>query len=607
MSGAIVRLLTCGSVDDGKSTLIGRLLVETDSIPHDTIGAARKVRRTGSTIPAGEIDFSLLTDGLEAEREQGITIDVAYRSMNLLDGQRLIISDAPGHEQYTRNMVVAASRADIALVLVDGIKGVRTQTLRHLTICSLMGVSRVIVAINKLDAVGFDKKVFDEISTEIQKTIDRLQLNDVHIIPLSALSGDNVVYPSENMNWYSGNTLIDCIQGWSKPVDSEAQGLMRIQMIARAENFRGLSGTVRRGSFHKGDEVTIFPSKQKAKIASIVTFNQEHDVAELDSAVTLVLEPEVDVTRGDIIAQSADDLTPSDRLAAHVVWLNEEPLIHSRSYLLVSGATTTPAIITKIRHKIDVNTGEHISSDALAMNEIGDVEVATDIPVIMRAYTESREFGNFILVDRLTLKTVGAGMVRHSLRRASNITHQDYEITKAQRGALKSQRGRVIWLTGLSGSGKSTIANALEQRLFASGAHAYVLDGDNLRLGLNMDLGFTPEDRAENVRRVSEVAKLMVDAGLIVITALVSPFEVDRQRAKSIFEDGEFLEVFVDTPVETCRSRDPKGLYKKSAAGEIPNFTGVGQDYERPSSPDLHLDGTASVADSVEKIIKILL
>jgi bifunctional enzyme CysN/CysC len=607
MSGAIVRLLTCGSVDDGKSTLIGRLLVETDSIPHDTIGAARKVRRTGSTIPAGEIDFSLLTDGLEAEREQGITIDVAYRSMNLLDGKRLIISDAPGHEQYTRNMVVAASRADIALVLVDGIKGVRTQTLRHLTICSLMGVSRVIVAINKLDAVGFDKKVFDEISTEIQKTIDRLQLNDVHIIPLSALSGDNVVYPSENMNWYSGNTLIDCIQGWSKPVDSEAQGLMRIQMIARAENFRGLSGTVRRGSFHKGDEVTIFPSKQKAKIASIVTFNQEHDVAELDSAVTLVLEPEVDVTRGDIIAQSADDLTPSDRLAAHVVWLNEEPLIHSRSYLLVSGATTTPAIITKIRHKIDVNTGEHISSDALAMNEIGDVEVATDIPVIMRAYTESREFGNFILVDRLTLKTVGAGMVRHSLRRASNITHQDYEITKAQRGALKSQRGRVIWLTGLSGSGKSTIANALEQRLFASGAHAYVLDGDNLRLGLNMDLGFTPEDRAENVRRVSEVAKLMVDAGLIVITALVSPFEVDRQRAKSIFEDGEFLEVFVDTPVETCRSRDPKGLYKKSAAGEIPNFTGVGQDYERPISPDLHLDGTASVTDSVEKIIKILL
>ena len=607
MSGAIVRLLTCGSVDDGKSTLIGRLLVETDSIPHDTVGAARKVRRTGSTIPAGEIDFSLLTDGLEAEREQGITIDVAYRSMNLLDGKRLIISDAPGHEQYTRNMVVAASRADIALVLVDGIKGVRTQTLRHLTICSLMGVSRVIVAINKLDAVGFDKKVFDDISAEIKKTIDRLELTDVHIIPLSALSGDNVVYPSENMNWYSGKTLIETIQSWSEPVDHEARGLMRIQMIARAENFRGVSGTVRRGSFSKGDEVTIFPSMQKAKISSIVTFNEESAHAPTDSAVTLVLTPEVDATRGDIIAQSTEDLTPSDRLAAHIVWLNEEPLIHSRSYLLVSGATTTPAIVTKIRHKIDVNTGEHISSDVLQMNEIGDVEVATDIPVVMRPYTDSREFGNFILVDRLTLKTVGAGMVRHSLRRASNVTHQDYEITKAQRGVQKSQKARVIWLTGLSGSGKSTIANALEQRLFASGAHAYVLDGDNLRLGLNMDLGFTPEDRAENVRRVSEVAKLMVDAGLIVITALVSPFEVDRQRAKSIFDDGEFLEVFVDTPVETCRSRDPKGLYKKSAAGQIPNFTGVGQDYERPLAPDLHLDGTESVADNVEKIIKILL
>ena len=409
------------------------------------------------------------------------------------------------------------------------------------------------------------------------------------------------------MDWYSGETLIEAIQGWSKPVDLDAQGLMRIQMIARAENFRGVSGTVRRGSFGKGDEVTIFPSKQKAVISSIVTFNQESDFAPTDSAVTLVLTPEVDATRGDVIAQSAEDLQPSDRLAAHVVWLNEEPLIHSRSYLLVSGATTTPAIVTKIRYKIDVNTGEHISSDALQMNEIGDVEVATDIPVIMRPYTDSREFGNFILVDRLTLKTVGAGMVRHSLRRASNVSHQDYEITKAQRGALKSQKARVIWLTGLSGSGKSTIANALEQRLFASGAHAYVLDGDNLRLGLNMDLGFTPEDRAENVRRVSEVAKLMVDSGLIVITALVSPFEVDRQRAKSIFEDGEFIEVFVDTPVETCRSRDPKGLYKKSAAGQIPNFTGVGQDYEKPSAPDLHLDGTASVADNVEKIIKILL
>lgn len=607
MSRAVVRLLTCGSVDDGKSTLIGRLLVETDSIPHDTIGAARKVRRSGSTIPAGEIDFSLLTDGLEAEREQGITIDVAYRSMSLLDGKRLIISDAPGHEQYTRNMVVAASRADIGLVLVDALKGVRTQTLRHLTICSLMGVNRIIVAINKLDAVEYSERVFNEIAAEITKATERLELSDIHMIPLSALAGDNVVYPSTNMPWYTGQTLQDAIQSWQKPVDEDAQGLMRIQMIARAENFRGVSGTVRRGSFAKGDEITIFPSNKKATISSIVTFENEIEKAETDAAVTLVLTPEVDATRGDIIAKSADDLVPSDRLAAHVVWLNEDSLIHSRSYLLISGATTTPAIITKIRHKVDVNTGEHISTDTLAMNEIGDVEVATDIPVVMRPYSDSREFGNFILVDRLTLKTVGAGMVRHSLRRASNVTHQDYEVDKAQRSAQKAQKARVVWLTGLSGSGKSSIANALEKRLFASGAHAYVLDGDNLRLGLNMDLGFTTEDRAENVRRTSEVAKLMVDAGLIVISALVSPFEVDRQRAKSRFEEGEFLEIFVDTPVDVCRSRDPKGLYKKSAAGEIPNFTGVGQDYEKPLNPDLHLDGTASIDENVEKIMKVLL
>jgi bifunctional enzyme CysN/CysC len=565
------------------------------------------VRRSGSIIPAGEIDFSLLTDGLEAEREQGITIDVAYRSMTLLDGKRLIISDAPGHEQYTRNMVVAASRADIGLVLIDALKGVRTQTLRHLTICSLMGVSRVIIAINKLDAVGYKEEVFNEIKAEISRTVERLELLDIQVVPLSALAGDNVVFRSENMPWYTGPTLQDSIQNWAKPQDTSANGLMRVQMISRADDFRGLAGTVSRGSFSKGDEVTIFPSRQKATISAIVTFENEIAKADTADAVTLVLTPEVDATRGDVIAQSAEDLVAADRFSAHVVWLNEDPLIHSRSYLMISGSTTTPTIITKIRHKIDVNTGDHISSNTLAMNEIGDVEIASDIAVVMRPYKESREFGGFILVDRLTLKTVGAGMIRHALRRASNVTHQDYEVDKAQRSAQKSQRPRAVWLTGLSGSGKSTIANALEKRLVAQGAHVYVLDGDNLRLGLNMDLGFRPEDRAENVRRVSEVAKLMVDAGLIVISALVSPFEVDRQRAKSIFEDGEFLEIFIDTPVEICRSRDPKGLYKKSAAGEIPNFTGVGQDYERPTQPDLVIDGTAPIDESVAAILKMLL
>jgi bifunctional enzyme CysN/CysC len=607
MSGTIVRLLTCGSVDDGKSTLIGRLLVETDSIPHDTIGAARKVRRSGSTIAAGEIDFSLLTDGLEAEREQGITIDVAYRSMSLLDGKRLIISDAPGHEQYTRNMVVAASRADIGLVLIDAIKGVRTQTLRHLTICSLMGVSRIIIAINKLDAMEYKQEVFDSISRDIERAVERLNVSDIHLIPISALAGDNVVYKSKNMPWYSGQTLQEAIQGWEKPLDKTASGMMRIQMIARAENFRGVSGTVRRGSFSKGDEITIYPSNQKATISSIVTFENEIKKANSEDAVTLVLTPEVDATRGDVIAHDPKDLTAADRFAAHVVWLNEEALIHSRSYLLMSGPTTTPAMITKIRHKIDVNTGEHLSTETLKMNEIGDVEIASDIPIVMRPYLDDREFGNFILVDRLTLKTVGAGMMKHALRRSSNVTHQDYEVDKSQRSAQKNQKAKVVWLTGLSGSGKSTIANALEKRLFAQGVHSYVLDGDNLRMGLNMDLGFTSTDRAENVRRVSEVAKLMVDAGLVVISALVSPFEVDRQRAKSIFEDGEFVEIFVDTPVDICRARDPKGLYKKSAAGEIPNFTGVGQDYEPPLSPTLVVDGTSPIDEIVEKILREIL
>lgn len=607
MTNSVIRLLTCGSVDDGKSTLIGRLLVETNSVPHDTINAAKKTRRSGSTIPAGEIDFSLLTDGLEAEREQGITIDVAYRSMTLLNGERLIISDAPGHEQYTRNMVVAASRADIGLVLIDATKGVRTQTLRHLTICELMGVSRIIVAINKLDAMGYKESVFNEIVADISKTINRLGLKDVVLIPLSALAGDNVVYKTDIMPWYSGPTLQEAIQEWRSPVISGAPGLMRAQLISRADDFRGVAGTVTQGDFEVGNKVTIFPSNKSAKVSKVVTFNKEIKKAETNNAVTLVLEPEVDVARGDVIATSADELAAADRFSAHIVWLDEEALIHSRSYMLFSGPSSSPAMITKIKHRLDVNTGDQMSADTLNMNDIGDVEIATDIPMILKAYENSREFGNFILVDRLTQRTVGAGMIRHALRRATNVHHQNYELNKAQRSAQKNQKARAIWLTGLSGSGKSTIANALEQTLFANGAHCYVLDGDNLRHGLNMDLGFTPEDRAENVRRVSEVAKLMVDAGLIVISALVSPFETDRNRAKSIFEEGEFLEVFVDTPIDICQQRDPKGLYKKSAAGEIPNFTGVGQDYERPKSPDLVLDGTASLEENVQKLVKLIL
>jgi bifunctional enzyme CysN/CysC len=603
----VIRLLTCGSVDDGKSTLIGRLLVETDSIPHDTVAATRNVRRSGSTIAAGEIDFSLLTDGLEAEREQGITIDVAYRSMTLLDGKRLIISDAPGHEQYTRNMAVAASRADIALVLLDATKGVRTQTLRHLTICSLMGVSRVIVAVNKLDAMDYSQSLFDSLQAEVQSALTRLHLSDVLFIPLSALAGDNVVQKSTHMNWYAGPTLLEAVQQW-KPSDVEdLSPRMRIQFISRADNFRGVSGTVHHGTFLVGDQVKIFPSNQSAKISKINLFTEDLDKAHDGDAVTFLLEPEVDATRGDLIVKADEVLHPSDKFAADLVWLGEDPMIQSRSYLLISGSQQIPATVSKIKDKIDVNSGNHLPASNLSMNEIGAIELAVDAPMNLLPYSQSREFGNFILVDRLTFRTVGAGMIRHSLRRGENIVHQDYEIDRSAREVAKSQKAKAIWLTGLSGSGKSTIANLLEKRIHALGMHAYVLDGDNLRMGLNNDLGFTPEDRAENVRRVSEVAKLMVDAGLIVITALVSPFEADRQRARSIFNDGDFIEVFVDTPVDICISRDPKGLYKKAAKGEIPNFTGVGQDYERPTNPDLLIDGTADLNEITNAILEKLL
>ena len=603
MERSIIRLLTCGSVDDGKSTLIGRLLVETDSIPHDTIDSTRNIRRSGSTIAAGEIDFSLLTDGLEAEREQGITIDVAYRSMSLLDGKRLIISDAPGHEQYTRNMAVAASRADIALVLVDATKGVRTQTLRHLTICSLMGISRVIVAINKLDAMNYSQSVFEDIRAHVQTALTRMHLDDVLFIPLSALAGDNVVQGSAHMGWYKGQTLLESIQDWRPAETIDASPRMRIQLISRAENFRGVSGTVHRGSFTVGDEVKVFPSNQAATIAKIITYKEEIQSAHDSEAVTLLLEPEVDATRGDLIAALKEELHPSDRFNADIVWLHEDPLIHSRSYLLIAGSSQTPATVTRIRHKIDVNSGSQNSATNLGVNEIGSVEIATDTPLTLLPYLQSREFGNFILVDRMTSKTVGAGMIRHSLRRGENVVMQKYEVNKAERAAQKNQKARVIWLTGLSGSGKSTIANSVEKRIHSLGMHSYVLDGDNLRMGLNADLGFTPEDRAENVRRISEVAKVLVDAGLIVLVAVISPFEADRQRARSLFEEGEFLEVFVDTPVDICVDRDPKGLYKKASKGEIPNFTGIGQGYEVPKNPDLHLKGDADLDENVRKIL----
>jgi bifunctional enzyme CysN/CysC len=603
MEKPIIRLVTCGSVDDGKSTLIGRLLVETDSVPDDTVDAAKSVRRSGSTIKAGEIDFSLLTDGLEAEREQGITIDVAYRSMNLLNGRRLIIADAPGHEQYTRNMAVAASRSDIALVLVDATRGIRTQTLRHLTICSLMGVTKIAVVVNKLDGVDYSEQVFQDIQAGLRETIGRLEISNIQFVPVSALVGDNVVYGTENMAWYQGPTLLEYIQEWDIEVAGENLPRLNVQMISRAENFRGVAGTVVGGFFSVGDKVSILPSKKIATISQISTFDGDLQSAEDGKAVTLVLEPDVDATRGDAIELASMATSPADRFTSAVVWLGVSDLITSKSYLLISGSTQVPAIATTIRHALNINNGEHDAAKTLKTNEIGVVELATDAPISLVPYKQNRFKGNFILVDRATMNTVGAGMVTHALRRSANISEQHYEIDREARAAQKSQQAKVIWLTGLSGSGKSTIANALEKRLFALGMHSYVLDGDNMRLGLNKDLGFTREDRAENVRRVSEVAHNLYDAGLITIVALVSPYAEDRAQAKNRFPQGDFAEVWVKTSAEICSERDSKGLYKKAAAGELPNLTGVGQQYEAPGAAELVLDGARAVDESVDLLI----
>jgi bifunctional enzyme CysN/CysC len=605
MEKPIIRLVTCGSVDDGKSTLIGRLLVETNSVPDDTVDAAKSVRRSGSTIKAGEIDFSLLTDGLEAEREQGITIDVAYRSMNLLNGRRLIIADAPGHEQYTRNMAVAASRADIALVLVDATRGIRTQTLRHLTICSLMGVTKIAVVINKLDGVDYSEKVFKEIQVGLKDTLERLEITKIQFVPVSALAGDNVVYANENMPWYQGPTLLEYIQEWDLQDSGENLPRLNVQMISRAENFRGVAGTILGGSFSVGDEVAVLPSKKTAKIEQISTFDGDLQLAEDGKAVTLVLEPDVDATRGDVIELAAKASSPADRFAATVVWLGENDLIHSKSYLLISGSTQVPAIVTNIRHVLNINNGEHDAARVLKTNEIGVVEIATDAPIALVPYKQNRFKGNFILVDRATMNTVGAGMVTHALRRSSNISEHHYEIDRDARAAQKNQKAKVLWLTGLSGSGKSTIANALEKKLYSSGLHSYVLDGDNMRLGLNKDLGFTREDRAENVRRVSEVAHNLYDAGLVVIVALVSPYSEDRSQAKSLFPVGDFAEVWVKTPADVCADRDPKGLYKKAASGALPNLTGVGQAYEPPADAALVVDGTLEIEQNVNDIFDV--
>ena len=606
----VLHLVTCGSVDDGKSTLIGRLLAETDSVPLDQLEYARTYRGgNASLLPVGEIDYSLLLDGLEDERAQGITIDVAYRHMNLPNGRRVLIADSPGHEQYTRNMAVAASNGDVAILMVDAARGVRTQTHRHLTIVALMGVKTVVVAVNKMDAIDYEHAAFEEIVGIVRTTAARLDVPEVVAIPVSALKGDNVVERSDVMPWYSGPSIMEFLEQW-QPVAAREQASLRfpVQYIVRGQdNFRGYAGTVVAGEAKVGDTIVVAGSGETATIDRILTYGEEFERADIDDAVTITLDREVDVTRGDIIAAADGQAQPADRFNADLVWIGDEPLAHGRSYLLVSGPLSIPATVTTVRHRLDVVSGHENAARVLKMNDVGRVEIATDKPVPLDPYALSRDTGGFLLVDRVTADTVAAGMVRHAMRRSANVKHHDYVVDHEARKLLMGHDAKVIWLTGLSGAGKSTIADASVRQLHALGVKTYVLDGDNVRHGLNKDLGFTPEDRAENVRRVAEVAKLMRDAGLVVFVALVSPFKADRRAAKELFGPGEFLEVFVDAPLSVVQGRDPKGLYAKAAAGTLPNMTGVGQDYEAPAHPDLRLDGAGDLDAAVAQVVKAVL
>ena len=607
----IVRVVACGSVDDGKSTLIGRLLVETASVPDDLLDYARKTRRGGSTIPPGQVDFSLLTDGLDAEHAQGITIDVAYRHLYLPSGRRAILADAPGHEQYTRNMAVAASTAEVAILLVDITKGIRPQTHRHLRVCTLMGLRTLIIAVNKMDAVGYSRAMFEEVADHLRALTTRLEISNVTVIPVSALIGDNIVRSQGCTAWYEGPTLLEALSLWEPSSSTTEPGRVRlpIQYVIRTTAFRGYAGTLLAGQLRVGDQITIAASGTNARISRLLMAGQDTIEAMPGTAVVIGLDREVDAARGDLIIDtppSGRRELPANAFCADLIWTDDQQLARGRSYLMVAGTLTVPAIITVIRGRLDMTTGTLLPACSLKTNDIGIVDLATTTAIPLDEYQRCRGNGSFILVDRLTSDTVAAGMIRHALRSGSNVTAHQFALDRAARAGIKAQRPQVVWLTGLPSAGKSTIADALERQLHAIGMHTYALDGDNIRTGLNKDLGFTPEDRSENVRRIAETAKLMLDAGLIVIVSAVSPFRSDRRAARDLFGDGDFIEVFIDTPVDVCIQRDPKGLYAKARAGTILNMTGVGQRYEPPEEPEIILDGTIDPNVSATRLTEII-
>jgi bifunctional enzyme CysN/CysC len=605
---SLLRFITCGSVDDGKSTLIGRLLHDTKGLFDDQLSALEQDSLKHGT--QGEaMDFALLVDGLAAEREQGITIDVAYRFF-ATDKRKFIVADCPGHEQYTRNMATGASTADVAVVLIDARKGVLTQTRRHSFIVSRLGIKHVLLAVNKMDLVSFDESVFNHIVEQYRTLAELLGISSVQAIPLSALTGDNLISASVHTPWYTGPNVLEyletvAIESPSIPLlekgdhtpsflgreaGRDAGARMPVQWVCRPNlDFRGFAGTLCQGVFKQGDEVMVLPSGKRSNIARIITQNTDLAEAVSGQAVMLTLIDEVDISRGDVIVASKYPCEVADQFAAHIIWMDDVELIPGRGYWLKIGARMVNATVTEIKHKIDINTQDLLAAKTLQLNEIGVCNINLDQAIAFEPYTLNRALGGFILIDRQSNTTVAAGTIDFALRRAANIHWQAMDVNKEVRSAMKAQTPRCIWFTGLSGSGKSTIANRVEQKLLASHHHTYSLDGDNIRHGLNKDLGFTEADRVENIRRVAEVARLMVDAGLIVLVSFISPFRSERDMARSMFSDGEFVEVFVDTPIELCEQRDVKGLYAKARAGHLPNFTGISSPYEAPLNPELHL------------------
>ena len=596
----LLRFITCGSVDDGKSTLIGRLLYDAKMLYEDQLAAIEADSRKWGT-QGGEIDFALLVDGLSAEREQGITIDVAYRYFST-ERRKFIVADTPGHEQYTRNMVTGASTADVAVILIDARKGILSQTRRHSFLTSLIGIRKLVLAINKMDLVDYSQAVFDRIVAEYQDFARLIGNPDVTAIPLSALKGDNMLQPSSHTPWYRGPTLMGYLETVAVDDNSSQRGPLRlpVQWVNRPNlDFRGFAGTIVSGQVKPGDRIRVQPSGRPSTVERIVSVDGDLPVAVAGQAVTLTLSDEIDISRGDVISASDSPAEVADQFEATLVWMAEEPMLPGRGYLMKIGTRTANASVTEVKHKVQVNTMEHLAARQLGLNEVGEVNLSLDRAIAFDPYLICRAMGAFVLIDRINHQTVGAGMLRYALRRSHNIHPQHLDVDKAARSRIKGQRPGVMWFTGLSGSGKSTIANLVEKKLLSLGRHSYLLDGDNVRHGLNRDLGFTEADRVENIRRVAEVARLMLDAGLIVIAAFISPFRAERAMARGLVDSGEFIEAFVDTPLSVAEDRDVKGLYRTARRGELKNFTGIDSPFEVPQAPELTLTTTEHDAQAL--------